>query len=282
MAVRLRRWPPLRVVVLVAIIPFALGIAAVVPARHPLDVLMAPSQALLLGILLYQLVLNVFGMRPVVPSPSVPPRSRFAVLVPAHNEAAVIPHLIASLQAQAYPADLFRIFVVADNCTDQTATVARTAGVVVFERRDATHGGKGPALDWLIRRVWETGEAFDAVTIFDADNLVSPTFLRTMDGHLQRGDQVIQAYLGTKNPNDSWITRAICIEYVYMNRFFQRARETLGLGSALGGTGMCIRGAALAAAGMAVCIADRRPRVPDPSDSGGGAPDVELGGGGLR
>lgn len=237
---RLPRGTRLPVVVLAGIIPLALAMAVLIPARYPLDVLMVPIQALLLGILLYQLGVNAFGIRRVVPFPPVPPRSRFAVLVPAHNEAAVIPHLIASLWAQAYPAGLCKIFVVADNCTDQTAPVARAAGAVVFERRDATQGGKGPALDWLIRRVWETGEAFDAVTIFDADNLVSPTFLRTMDGHVQRGDQVIQAYLGTKNPNDSWITRAICIEYVYMNRFFQRARQTLGLGSALGGTGMCI------------------------------------------
>jgi len=227
-------------VLLASIIPLSLAMAALIPARYPLDVLMVPCQALLLGILLYQLSLNAFGVRPVMSSSPRPPQSRFAVLVPAHNEAAVIPHLIASLQAQAYPASLCKIFVVADNCTDETASVARAAGAVVFERRHATAGGKGPALDWLIHRVWETGEVFDAVTIFDADNLVSPTFLRTMDGHLQRGDQVIQAYLGTKNPNDSWITRAICIEYVYMNRFFQRARQTVGLASALGGTGMCV------------------------------------------
>ncbi len=237
---RVPRGSRLPIVVLTGIIPLALAMAVLVPARYPLDVIMVPFQALLLGILLYQLGLNAFGIRQVVPYPPVPPRSRFAVLVPAHNEAAVIPHLIASLRAQAYPADLCKIFVVADNCTDRTAPVARAAGAVVFERRDPTQGGKGPALDWLIHRVWQTGEVFDAVTIFDADNLVSPTFLRTMDGHLQRGDQVIQAYLGTKNPNDSWVTRAICIEYVYMNRFFQRARQTIGLASALGGTGMCI------------------------------------------
>ncbi len=230
----------LPVAVLVGILPVAVLVAILIPARFPLDVVMVPVQVLLLGILLYQLALNAFGIQTVATPPAVPPRSRFAVLVPAHNEAAVIPHLIASLRAQAYPAALFKIFVVADNCTDETATVARVAGAEVFERHAVGQGGKGRALDWLLTRVWETGELFDAVTVFDADNLVSPTFLRTMDGHLQRGDQVIQAYLGTKNPDDSWMTRAICIEYVYMNRFFQRPRHTLGLGTALGGTGMCI------------------------------------------
>lgn len=226
--------------VLIGIVPATLVLIVLIPHRYPLDVIMVPAQALLLGILVYQLGLNAFALRAVAPVPAASPRSKFAILVPAHNEATVIPHLIASLRAQTYPSALFTTFVVADNCTDETAAVARASGAVVFERCDPGHGGKGRALDWLLSRVWATGESFDAILVFDADNLVSPGFLQTMDGHLQRGDLVIQAYLGTKNPDDSWVTRAICIEYVYVNRFFQRARHTLGLGTALGGTGMCI------------------------------------------
>jgi len=226
--------------VLIGIIPLALTGALLIPGQYPLDRFMIPVQVLLLGILLYQLGLNGFALSPVAPVPKITPRSRFAILVPAHNEATVIPHLIASLRAQTYPSHLFTTFVVADNCTDETSAVARSSGAVVFERSDPVHSGKGPALDWLIDRVWTSAMEFDAVVIFDADNLVSPSFLQTMNGHLQRGDRVIQAYLGTKNPGDSWMTRAICIEYVYVNRFFQRARHNLGLGTALGGTGMCI------------------------------------------
>lgn len=226
--------------VLIGIIPCAVGLSFLIPRPHPLDLFMVPLQVLFLAVLLYQLGLNAFAFRPVRPAPTRTPRSRFAILVPAHNEATVIPHLIASLHAQTYPRALFTTFVVADNCTDETAAVARASGAVVFERLDPLHGGKGRALDWLINRVWATGQDYDAVVVFDADNLVSPIFLQTMDGHLQQGDRVIQAYLGTKNPDDSWMTRAICIEYVYVNRFFQRARHSLGLAAALGGTGMCI------------------------------------------
>jgi cellulose synthase/poly-beta-1,6-N-acetylglucosamine synthase-like glycosyltransferase/Tfp pilus assembly protein PilF len=223
-----------------ALIPAATLLALLIPGHRLLDPVMIPLQAFFVGLFVYHLALVVIGLRPPEPMLPVKPRSRFAIMVAAHNEEAVIGSLIASIHAQHYPCGLYTIFVVADHCSDRTASAARAAGALVFERIGPGKRGKGPAIEWLLSRVWETDGESDAVVIFDADNLADPSFLAKMDAYLQRGDQVIQGYLGVKNPTDSWITRAITFSYAYTNRFFQLAKQTIGLSSALGGTGLCI------------------------------------------
>src|SRR5262245_47140683 len=69
------------------------------------------------------------------------PVNRFVVLVPAHNEETTIATILASMTAQRYPESLFAVHVVADNCTDNTAEVARANGAVVHERVDLDQPG---------------------------------------------------------------------------------------------------------------------------------------------
>jgi cellulose synthase/poly-beta-1,6-N-acetylglucosamine synthase-like glycosyltransferase/Flp pilus assembly protein TadD len=201
---------------------------------------MFPLQTFYVWLFIYHLALVLFGLQPAPVLSAGQPRSRFAIMAAARNEEAVIGQLVTSLRAQQYPAHLFGVFVVADSCTDGTVAAARDAGAVVYERHDRERAGKGVAIDWLLHRIWDGTDGFDAVIIVDADNVVAPDFLAKMDAYLQRGDQVIQGYLGTKNPDDSWITRAIYASYAYTNRFFQLAKFNLGLSSSLGGTGLCI------------------------------------------
>ncbi|MEE1049427.1 MAG: glycosyltransferase family 2 protein, partial [Clostridia bacterium] len=73
---------------------------------------------------------------------------RYAVVVSARNESSVIGNLIRSIRNQKYPEELVDIFVIADNCTDNTAEVAREAGAIVYERFNKELVGKGYALDW--------------------------------------------------------------------------------------------------------------------------------------
>ena len=75
---------------------------------------------------------------------------RYAILIAARNEEAVLPHLLDSIHAQDYPAELIDIFVVADNCTDRTAEVARHHGAKVFTRFNKEKIGKGYALHFLL------------------------------------------------------------------------------------------------------------------------------------
>src|SRR5690606_13066328 len=83
------------------------------------------------------------------------------------------------------------------------------------------------------------------VVMFDADNLVDPDFLRHMNNDLCEGHKVIQGYLDTKNPHDSWITAAYGITYWFCNRMWQLPRKQLGMANFLGGTGMCFDAALL-------------------------------------
>lgn len=74
---------------------------------------------------------------------------RFAVVVSARNESSVIGNLISSIRNQNYPQELVDIFIIADNCTDNTAEIARSAGATVYERFNKEQVGKGYALDWM-------------------------------------------------------------------------------------------------------------------------------------
>lgn len=168
------------------------------------------------------------------------PNKRFALIVAAHNEEKVITHIIDSLFKQNYPRNLFDVFVIADNCTDKTAEIAEKYGAIVYKRFNSTLKGKGHALEWMFEKIFEMDKKYDAICVFDADNLVSSNFLLEMNKQLCRGHKVIQGYIDSKNPYDSWITCSYSIAFWLSNRIFQLPRYYLGLSCGLCGTGFCI------------------------------------------
>jgi cellulose synthase/poly-beta-1,6-N-acetylglucosamine synthase-like glycosyltransferase len=161
---------------------------------------------------------------------------RFAVVIPAHDEELLIGELIASLRAVEYPGDHLEIWVIADNCSDQTAARARAQGVHVAERSDPLQRGKGYALHWMFERLDLAG--FDAVALFDADNLVDPSFFSVMNRELARGGRCLQGYYGISNPGDSRLTRLMAVTYVMKNELFYAGKARIGLSVLLLGTGM--------------------------------------------
>lgn len=173
-----------------------------------------------------------------------PPRTRFAVIVPAHNEEEVIGKLVGNLRDLDYPGELYDIYVVADHCTDNTARVARDEGARVWERSDRRRRGcKGYVLEFALGRLGFTrgGKSrYDAAVIFDADNLVSGDYLRVMNNRLLEGEKIIQCFIDSKNPDDNWITAVFSLTFWLNNRFVLLARHNLGLSASLAGTGMCI------------------------------------------
>lgn len=197
-------------------------------------------QAVLTVFTFYCFVISLFGFYRKQEGRLLPPSSRFAVVVAAHNEERVIGQLIKNLLELNYPKDLYDIYVVADNCIDSTALVAAEHGAKVIERFNKEEKGKGYALEYTFDKIFNCGVDYDAVVVFDADNLVSRDFLMIMNTHLLKGEKIIQGYLDTKNPEDTWVTRAIYICYLITNRFLQLAKYNLGLTCALGGTGMCL------------------------------------------
>jgi len=186
----------------------------------------------------YLLLATLFSQRLPVPRPESRQRC-FDIIVPAHNEAAVIARTVASLRKIDWPAERFRIIVCADNCTDETAAKARAAGASVIERHDPTRRGKGYALDFAFQSSRAAGLA-DAVVIIDADAEVSPNLLEAIAARLERGVQAVQVHYGVLNPMASWRTRLITIAKGAVHIVRSRARERLGLSCGIRGTGWCV------------------------------------------
>jgi cellulose synthase/poly-beta-1,6-N-acetylglucosamine synthase-like glycosyltransferase len=202
--------------------------------------LLTLATAWLAGLTGYLLLLTgaaVRGRRQALP-PDAARLRRFALLVPAHDEEQTIGRLLTSIRALDYPAGRFDTYVVADNCTDRTAEIARAAGAQVEERYDPTARGKGYALRWLLARMRERGARFDAYVVLDADTVVESSLLRRLDARFEAGSRVVQVYYTVLNAGESPVAalRFAALAAVHYLRPLGRAR--LGLSCGLKGNGM--------------------------------------------
>lgn len=166
---------------------------------------------------------------------------KFMAILPAHNEEAVIGNLIDSLMNQDYDKNLLDIYVIADNCTDNTAKIAREHGAIVLERFDEAHKTKGYALNWFLQQKIKENADYDAFFVFDADNIVDKNFTKAMNKKLCQGEEVVQGYRDIKNPADTWITAGYALFYWTMHRFYHLARYNVGLSPLLNGTGFMVK-----------------------------------------
>lgn len=194
---------------------------------------------------LYQLVISLFSFVKLKDKPYiVNKKHKFILILPAHNEEAVIGNLISSLKELYYPKDLYDIQVIADNCTDNTEKIARDMGAKVFVRTetDPNKKTKGYALQAFLKTLLsDKNMDYDAFCVFDADNIVDKNFLNVMNKHLCQGEEVVQGYRDIKNPTDSWISAGYAIFYWMMNRFYHLARYNAGLSPLINGTGFMVK-----------------------------------------
>jgi 1,2-diacylglycerol 3-beta-glucosyltransferase len=167
---------------------------------------------------------------------SGPGRSRFIIVVPAHDEETDLPRLLTSLGRLDYPADRFAVWVVADNCTDRTADIAREAGVCCIERADPFRRGKGYALSAALERAAKS--ECDAVVVIDADSVVSSNLLRAFEARLASGAAALQSAYRLAAGVGSWSVW-LAVENFLEDRLFYEAKERLGYATLLRGNGMC-------------------------------------------
>ncbi len=185
------------------------------------------------------------------------PLHRFAVVIPAHDEEALLPRLLASCGQLDYPNELFDVHVIADNCLDRTAALAREAGVVVHERADDSQRGKGYALGWLFDRIARQDPRYDAYVIVDADSIVAENMLTVFSAHLARGDQAVQCYYGVLNKDQGRQAALRHAALVLYNGVRPQGRDALGLSAGLHGNGMCFTGSLIERVGWpAVTLAE--------------------------
>ncbi len=168
----------------------------------------------------------------------------YAVLIAARNEQQVLPHLLRSIQEQTYPAELITTYVVADNCTDDTARVARELGANVLVRTDPVHIGKGYALHALLEHIRQLGrwEEYDCFLVFDADNLLAPDYVEKMNRTRCDGYEAFCGYRNSKNFGTNWLTSGYSLMFLHDCVNMNRSRMLLGSSCIVSGTGFgCTR-----------------------------------------
>ncbi len=193
----------------------------------------------------YQLIISLCSFIKLKEKPKIIDKNhKFVTIIPAHNEEKVIGSLIESLNEQNYPKELYDIFVIADNCSDNTEKIAKELGAKVFVRneKDIAKQTKGFALQLFLNKLLSDKKMdYDAFCVFDADNIADKDFLKAMNNHLCQGEDVVQGYRDIKNPTDSWISAGYAIFYWTMNRFYHLARYNAGLSPLINGTGFMVK-----------------------------------------
>ena len=191
---------------------------------------------------LYQIGISVCSLIKLKDKPMLKNKKhKFMAIIPAHNEENVVKNLIESLKNQDYPKELIDMYVIADNCTDNTAKIAKDAGAIVYERFDEEHKTKGYAMQWFLKQKIEENADYDAFCVFDADNIADVNFIKNMNKKLCEGETVVQGYRDIKNPTDTWITAGYAIFYWTMNRFYHLAIYNVGLSPLINGTGFMVK-----------------------------------------
>ena len=192
----------------------------------------------------YKTILFYLGLlcpKKVYPQTDV--KKKYGIVICARNERLVIGNLIDSIRAQTYDPDLLTIFVVADNCTDNTADICREKGCVVYERHDPDHARKGWAMEFLFEKIRaEYGiDAFDGYVVFDADNLLHPTFIEELNkAFVATNDSIVVGYRNTKNFDQNFISAGYGIHFIRSVVSYHRPRGFLGTSTHIAGTGYVI------------------------------------------
>lgn len=169
---------------------------------------------------------------------------RLAILIAARNEEQVVGSLLDSIAAQSYPA--LDVFVCADNCTDNTAVVARDHGAIVYERYNDAKRGKGYVLDYLLKNIrGRDGAKYDAYIVLDADNILDPDFVREIDRRYAEGFEIVTCRRNSKNYGDNWISAGYALWFLRESRYLNGSRMSLGTSCAVSGTGFLVSDAVL-------------------------------------
>lgn len=166
-------------------------------------------------------------------------KNRIAVMIPAHNESDVIFDTVKDLENQDYPRDMFDVYVVADNCTDNTAELAAKAGAKVYVHNDPDpkHHMVGYALKYAFELLIKEGIEYDFVIRLDADNHINKEFFSLMNDAYNSGAKIARPYESALNMTQSAFTKACGLYYIFDSRCSSRVRERLHMDAHVNGPG---------------------------------------------
>lgn len=198
--------------------------------------------ATVVGLLLgYQLLLSLFAIKGKKIQNFYTSRNRkFAIVLPAHNEERVIAKTLYSLHGLVYPKNLYDLIVVADNCRDDTARIARNLGAIVLEMFNEKECGKDYALRWAFDQILDWNKNYEAIIVFDSDSLVSGNYLEVMNYYMDQGSEVIQSSDLVLPQPEVWNNEVTRIGFLLYNFVKPMGRKVLGFNMGLRGNGMCM------------------------------------------
>lgn len=214
-------------------------IEALGTAYPMLKLISATIGSIFSAMLIYKTAYWIIGFFFTRKFPKAKNNHKYAVVIAARNENSVIGNLLDSIKQQDYPAELLTVFVVADNCTDNTAEIARQNGAICYERFDNEHRTKGYALQFLFEKIEEDygRDSFEGYFVFDADNLLKQDFVTRMNEAFDAGEKLITSYRNTKNFDESWLASTYALHWLRSIRCNHRARSVLRLATNIQGTG---------------------------------------------
>lgn len=196
---------------------------------------LAVLSTLIASYIIYYLYISFAIVRPFHDLPETDKYHRLAVVIAARNEEQVIARLLESLNQQDYPKDQFDIYVIPNNCTDDTEGVSIANGAKIVTVPSEVRS-KGAALHYFFEDHYRQDD-YDAYLVFDADNLVAPDFLRIANRAISSGYTAMMGHRDSKNPTDSAISGSYTIFYYALNRLYNRPRTIRGMNAMISGTG---------------------------------------------
>ncbi len=192
-------------------------------------------------LLVNKIIYHIVGLFPSKKLPDAKKEHRFAILIPARNESKVIEGLLKSIENQTYNQDLLETYVIVEKSDDPTCQITKNyKNTNVFVREHLELKGKGYALDECIQKIFKDNKEYDAMFIFDADNILSPTFIEEMNKSYDAGYKIALGYRNSKNWNDGWVASCSALTFSMINTFHNKCRAKFNRNVILSGTGFYI------------------------------------------
>ena len=196
-------------------------------------------------LLFHYIVFTVIGIFKKKTFPKTEEKRRYGILIGARNEEAVIGRLLDSIRANDYPADKVRVFVVAHNCTDRTAEIARSKGATVYEYNNPAERVVGCAYRHFAERINAEGglSELDGIIVINADNVLAPDYISRMNDAFVAtgGEKVITSYRNSENFGRNYMTCLYGIFFIAACRYESRGRTVCNCSTRVSGTGFLFR-----------------------------------------